>query len=266
MQNTNKLITTQTTANKISIATHTLRAGLGLLLLGAACIPAWAATSTLNPTADAYVRGGSYASTNYGTAATLTMQTSSTAANNFDSYLKFDTTSVPNITNAKLRLYAALNTTGSVASTACAVADTTWGETALTWNNKPARGTALGTITVASTTYAWYEIDVTTYVQSEFAAGRKVVSFAYHDGANSTPLINAYSKETANKPQLLITYNVAPTVSLTAPANNTVVTAPATITLAATATDDGTISKVEFYNGTTLLNTDTTAAYGYIWS
>ena len=36
------------------------------------------------------------------------------------------------------------------------------------------------------------------------------------------------------------------------------------MTLSATASDsDGTISKVEFYNGTTLLGTDTTSPYSY---
>src|SRR5262249_15740159 len=39
------------------------------------------------------------------------------------------------------------------------------------------------------------------------------------------------------------------------------------VSLAATASDtDGTISKVEFYNGTTLLNTDTVAPYAFSWS
>lgn len=61
--------------------------------------------------------------------------------------------------------------------------------------------------------------------------------------------------------------NTAPTVSLTAPANNATYTAPANITIDAIASDsDGTISKVEFYNGASLLNTDTSAPYSYNWS
>ena len=39
------------------------------------------------------------------------------------------------------------------------------------------------------------------------------------------------------------------------------------MTLSATASDsDGTISKVEFYNGATLLGTDTTSPYSFTWS
>ncbi|WP_216726789.1 Ig-like domain-containing protein [Hymenobacter siberiensis] len=61
--------------------------------------------------------------------------------------------------------------------------------------------------------------------------------------------------------------NVPPTVSLTAPAASAVFAAPATITLTANATDsDGTIAKVEFYQGTTLLGQALTAPYTYTWT
>jgi hypothetical protein len=61
--------------------------------------------------------------------------------------------------------------------------------------------------------------------------------------------------------------NSPPTVSITSPANGATFTAPATITINATASDtDGTISSVAFYQGTTLLGTDTTSPYSYTWS
>ena len=61
--------------------------------------------------------------------------------------------------------------------------------------------------------------------------------------------------------------NAAPTVSLTSSANNTSFTAPASITLTAAASDaDGTITKVEFYSGTTLIGSATAAPYGFTWS
>jgi acid phosphatase type 7 len=61
--------------------------------------------------------------------------------------------------------------------------------------------------------------------------------------------------------------NLAPTVTLTAPANGASFTAPATIAMTATAGDnDGNVSKVEFFNGATLLATDTTAPYEFLWA
>ncbi|MEK7507868.1 MAG: Ig-like domain-containing protein, partial [Patescibacteria group bacterium] len=61
--------------------------------------------------------------------------------------------------------------------------------------------------------------------------------------------------------------NQPPTVSLTSPVSNSTFTSPATITLTASASDsDGTIQRVEFYNGTTLLNTDTTSPYSWTWT
>lgn len=58
-----------------------------------------------------------------------------------------------------------------------------------------------------------------------------------------------------------------PTVSITAPTSPATYTAPAAITLTATAADaDGTITKVEFYNGTTLLSSKTASPYTYSWA
>ncbi len=63
------------------------------------------------------------------------------------------------------------------------------------------------------------------------------------------------------------TVNGAPTVSLTAPANNATFTAPATVGLTATASDsDGTVTKVEFFQGATKLGEDTTAPYSFNWT
>jgi hypothetical protein len=61
--------------------------------------------------------------------------------------------------------------------------------------------------------------------------------------------------------------NQLPTVSLTSPIAGARLTAPATVAFAATATDaDGTIAKVDFFSGATLLGTDTTSPFGFSWA
>ncbi|OMP76348.1 hypothetical protein BW716_25480 [[Flexibacter] sp. ATCC 35208] len=61
--------------------------------------------------------------------------------------------------------------------------------------------------------------------------------------------------------------NKAPTVSLTAPASGASYTAPASVSITASAADaDGSIAKVEFYNGATLLGTSTASPYSYSWT
>lgn len=59
--------------------------------------------------------------------------------------------------------------------------------------------------------------------------------------------------------------NVAPTITLATPTVSG--NAPATVGLSATASDsDGTVSKVEFFNGSTLLATINSSPYTYSWS
>ena len=61
--------------------------------------------------------------------------------------------------------------------------------------------------------------------------------------------------------------NSLPAVTLTQPTDGTTFTAPATVNLAATASDsDGTVTKVEFFNGATKLGEDTTAPYTFTWN
>jgi len=58
-----------------------------------------------------------------------------------------------------------------------------------------------------------------------------------------------------------------PLVNITVPLNNAIYTAPASITINATASiSSGTISKVEFYNGTTKLGEDASSPYSYSWA
>ena len=61
--------------------------------------------------------------------------------------------------------------------------------------------------------------------------------------------------------------NQAPTVALTSPANGATFTAPATVTLTASASDpENRLARVEFYRDSTLLGTDTASPYAFTWS
>jgi hypothetical protein len=61
--------------------------------------------------------------------------------------------------------------------------------------------------------------------------------------------------------------NQSPTVSLTSPSNGAVFTSPAKISLAANAADpDGSVARVEFFNGGTKLGEDTSAPYTFRWN
>lgn len=92
-----------------------------------------------------------------------------------------------------------------------------------------------------------------------------VTSGTYSITARATDNLGAVTTSTAVT--VVVGSNTPPTVSITSPANNASYTAPASITINATASDaNGTVSNVQFYNGTTLLGSDATAPYSYTWS
>ena len=100
-----------------------------------------------------------------------------------------------------------------------------------------------------------------SYSWTNVAAGSYIITAKAYDN------LNAITTSTAANITVNSTANQLPTVSLTSPANNASFTAPASVSIAATASDiDGTISKVEFYNGSTLLFSDATSPYSYNWT
>ena len=65
----------------------------------------------------------------------------------------------------------------------------------------------------------------------------------------------------------VLTVNVPPTISLTNPANNAVFPAGANVSLSASASDtDGTVTQVQFFQGTNSLGVITTAPYNLVWT
>jgi hypothetical protein len=163
----------------------------------------------LNTTADSYVRDGSYAGSNYGTLPEMITKQNSSSGYSRETYLKFDVSPVSGtISSAKIRLYGNLSdATTNNATAVYGVSTTSWTESGLSWNNKPASGsTALATTSIVNNTPAWYEWDVTAYVNAEKAAGRNIISFALKNTTASNPTTSFASKEAlANPPQLRLT-------------------------------------------------------------
>jgi GH35 family endo-1,4-beta-xylanase len=111
--------------------------------------------------------------------------------------------------------------------------------------------TLLGSDATAPYSFAWTSVTAGTYSITARAADN---SGAVTTSAAISIVVNP-------------SVNVAPTVSLTAPANNSTFTAPASITISASASDaDGSIASVQFFNGTSLLGSDATAPYSFTWS
>jgi len=77
------------------------------------------------------------------------------------------------------------------------------------------------------------------------------------DGVNTVSTTSRLFDTTAGTP---------PTVTLDGPLTGNTYLSPATVNFTATATDDGTVTRVEFYNGGAKLGEDTTAPYEFTWS
>ncbi len=109
--------------------------------------------------------------------------------------------------------------------------------------------TLLGTDTTSPYSYNWTNV----------AAGNYALTAKAYDTQNNSTTSGAVN----------VTVNSAkrPVVTITSPTNNTSYTPPASVNISATASETGgTLSKVEFYQGSTLLGTDTTSPYSYTWT
>jgi hypothetical protein len=113
--------------------------------------------------------------------------------------------------------------------------------------------TKIGTAITAPYAITWPAVPAGTYA---------LTAVAYDaDGASATSSATTVTVKSAT------TANLPPTVSLTAPSPGAAYTAGATVTMTATAVDpEGRMARVEFYNGTTRLQSDSASPYSFSWS
>lgn len=164
-------------------------------------------TLSLAPTDDAYVRDGTYASTNYGTATTLTVKADATSYRR-NAHLKFDLTPVGTVSAATLKLYASSVNSDATRTISIYSATTAgWSEGTLTWTNAPGNLNFITSFTVSNTPGTWYNVDLTSYIQGKKAAGTNNISLILTNTAanSSTNDVAFASKEAATgDPQLVV--------------------------------------------------------------
>lgn len=89
----------------------------------------------------------------------------------------------------------------------------------------------------------------------------------YSYTARATDNFGAFTNSAVITVHVLPPVTTPPTVSIASPIDGATFLAPATITVSANATDsDGSVVKVEFFNGATKLGEDTTAPYAFDWT
>jgi hypothetical protein len=154
--------------------------------------PAGVTTVTFSPEADAEVNAGA-PTTNYATAK-LRADGGSTPE---ESFLRFSVSGLAGtVASAKLRVYAY---TATVDGPAVYTSGTTWSETGITWNNRPARTSAARDDKGAIASNTWVEYDVTPFV-----TGNGTYSFNLAMPASDG--VDFRSREYAtNRPQLVVT-------------------------------------------------------------
>jgi hypothetical protein len=149
-----------------------------------------AATQTITASEDSYIYDA-YPSTNYGKSSSLVVKGSKGTYNRV-SLVKFQLPQT--VSSAKLRLYG--NASASVS--AVGISDT-WTETGVTWNNQPQAGATISTFAVTQNAYS--EVDISGYAQ-----GKTTLSVALKDLTKTETFLQFGSRESANPPQLVVSY------------------------------------------------------------
>jgi len=155
-----------------------------------ATTPPGPATVTFTPTADSYVSETS-PTTNYGPSTQLRVDGSPV----LNAYLRFNVQNVTGtIVGATLRVYA--NSSSSTGHDVRPVADNTWNEATVNFNNAPTFGAAAGS-SGAFTSGQYIEVDVTALV-----TGNGTINLAM-TGPGGTAISYA-SRESTTPPQLVV--------------------------------------------------------------
>lgn len=163
------------------------------------------ATTTLPITIDATVRGGTYASRNYGTATTGGVQNGSPNNSRWH-YLQVDTASYTGtISRAVLRLSMA-GARGTTTELAIKAVTSAWSESTITWNNKATVGDTVATGSVVGNQTTWYEFDITDHVKTRRTGGTTLINMVVQAPlASSLVQLSTGEASASLRPHIVIT-------------------------------------------------------------
>lgn len=223
-----------------------------------------AETVNLEPVADTYGYDATASvDSNFGTENRVIIKKANTGFNR-ESYLRFNVPAWNGaLLGASLKLMP-INAAAPGVHGVSVVSDNTWiesGAGGLTWNNRPA-----SSATLLSTWTPELNVPLITDVSGAIT-GSGPVSFhirAITETSNGIVYYGSRENTTAaNRPQLGLTLgHTPPEVAITSPSDGDVITDGQAVTISADAVPtDGAVTSVSFYDGTTLLGTDTTAPY-----
>ncbi len=154
-------------------------------------------TQILNPIADSYVLSTS-PTTNYGTSANIYVDADGIKF----SYLKFDLSGVSGtVTGVTLRIYAA--SSQSIGYRVFAVADTSWGELTLNYNNKPVFAATSSGASGAVTTGSWTNVTLPPALAQAAVGG--LISLGLDTTSTTNLKLDGKESGVSLAPQLVVT-------------------------------------------------------------
>ncbi len=222
-------------------------------------------TNSILPEADAYVRGGTSRTNNYGTDTTFALKTSTSTNDQRQAYLRWDLTGyATNILQARIRLTPTGVGTNGYENAVALAANSNWSESTINWANQPGGGKRFATWTPAANVPV--EFVVTPQVQAAIADNGKLslelFSLSNDGGSGNSNYASRENSNAAYRPQLLLLYsNNAPVAEFSgAPTNGG---APLTVTFTDASTGIITNRFWSFGDGTTANVTATNLTHTY---
>lgn len=173
-----------------------------------------AGRSSFEATADAYVRDGTYADTNYGTSTDLVVKHQPTAIGyNRQAFLRFPMPADPgDIGKATLLLtLTGLSDPGAM-NRVHVFTGSAWDESTATWNTRPSYGDYSATWQ-PSVIGATYEVDITAAVLAALADSQTSLDLAItSDGLTYSAYASRETSDSSKRPRLLLQENLAPPI------------------------------------------------------